>query len=261
MKISCFVTTVFVFIVFSFMGSPVAAVIDFETTPGGGTPTDNSIIGLGDGYMDGGVTVTFGFDSDSDGTAETEAELEAAGFQAVTDPPSGFLGPGGVDTPEPDFAGQLGDFFLRSPSSEVGIGTDFGLFVIDYSAGALVTEASGEIWDIDGEPSLGTEQFLVTAFDSGGVELDSILSPLGNSSESPLGGQPWTFGFAGLNAGIRKITIDFVGTKIQGVGLAFNNFSAAENVINPMVVPEPSTFALATLGLLTLEKGLGSGRD
>jgi hypothetical protein len=66
------------------------------------------------------------------------------------------------------------------------------------------------------------------------------------SHTSALDGLPWTFSFTGLPAGVDKVRITFVGTKISGLGLAFNNFTPIQTV------PEPSTLALAAVGGMLL---------
>ena len=101
-----------------------------------------------------------------------------------------------------------------------------------------MTAASGEIWDID-----RSEQWLVTAYDSGGSLLDSILSPAGEGGFDPLDGQPWTFGFSKLSD-ISEIQLRYVGGS-STVGLAFDNFI-------PTSVPEPSTVFLLAAGALGL---------
>lgn len=131
-----------------------AQLIDFETTPGGGTPIDNARLRLNDSYAVGNVDVSFGFDQDNDGTSETEAVFEQTG---PSDPQFGFQGcpvnTTANDTADPGFENQLGDFFLRQPVSLQALGT----FVVEYSGSEIVTTASGEIWDIDG-PSNATKE-------------------------------------------------------------------------------------------------------
>jgi hypothetical protein len=231
-----------------------AALIDFETTPSGGTPTDDGVLSALTPYTLGGVQVSFGFDDNSDGIVDMGdanldgipdgyARFEQAGtFPGETD--AGFSGSVAVDTADPGFAGQLGNWFLRSPNP----GSDFGQFIITYvSTSAPVTAASGEIWDIDGVAQMGiglTEEYTVRAYDAIGNLLATQVSPLGTlpTPFAPLDGQPWQFSFSGLTAGIDHIVIDFTGTKPGGIGLAFNNFY-------PTSVPEPSAIVLALGGL------------
>jgi hypothetical protein len=222
-----------------------AAVIDFETTPAGGTPTDDGVLSPLTPYTLGGVQVSFGFDYDTNGVIEADAIFERAGTFPTEPPNAGFSGSHGIDTPDPGFAGQLDNWFLRSPIA----GSDFGHFIIQYvSTSGPVTAASGEIWDIDGTvDNMGgvlTEEYTVRAYDSIGTLLATQVSPLGTlpTPVAPLDGRPWQFSFSGLTAGIDHIIIDFTGTKPGGIGLAFNNFY-------PTSVPEPSTLILTAGGL------------
>lgn len=196
-----------------------AQVITFETDPAGAPAVDNAILGLASAYVVGPLSITFGFDSDGDGATDTPAVFEQIGNDGI----DGFAACIDRDTAAPGFGPQLGNFFLR------GIpGADFRLLVIDY-AGGTVSAASGEIWDIDGSFPL-VEQYRVQAFDTLGNLLATIDSPVGNQDSgclnTQLDGRPWTFAFSGLTPGIARITIDFIGTKTQGIGLAFNNFDA-----------------------------------
>ena len=218
-----------------------AAVIDFETTPGGGAPTDDLSLPISSPYVFPGLNINFGIDGDSNGVVETNAVFEHAGLDLFEPPNGGFSGSAGTDTADAGFTAQLGNFFMRGPTG----GADFGLFVITYSGSTLVTAASGEIWDIDGTALApggtgNTEEYTVRAYDSANNLIATQVSPLGvlTSAIAPLDGRPWVFSFTGLSAGIAKITIDFTGTKPAGIGLAFNNF-------NPTgVIPEPTTFLL-----------------
>ncbi len=208
--------------------------IDFETTASGGTPTDNGTIEFTDAFMAGSVTVRFGFDSNLDGTLDTKAVFEQVG-NTDTSGDTGFWGFGAdKDTAAPGFTSQLGDFFLRQNEPY----EPFGVFTILYDAENPVTEASGEVWDIDGGNK--TERFLVEAF-NGDTLLDSIESPLG--VDNTLDGKPWAFGFSGLSD-ITKIEISFTGSKTGGIGLAFNNFSPVEDKSDVVYVAEPSIISL-----------------
>jgi hypothetical protein len=224
-----------------------AAVIDFETTPAGGVPTDDGVLLTTTPYNISGLLVSFGFDFNSDGVVETPATFEKTGTFPGEPPLAGFSGSSGLDTPDPGFGPQLGNWFLRSP---VG-GANFGKFVIQYTSGFPVTAASGEIWDIDGNQQLGvTEEYTVQAFDAASTLLATIVSPLGvlDTPIAPLDGRPWVFAFSGLSAGIDHIVVTFTGTKPNGIGLAFNNF-------DPVAVPEPASTSLAALAAAA---GLGA---
>jgi hypothetical protein len=222
--------------------SSALAVITFETTPLGGTPTDDApIAGT---YTDSGVQITFGFDGDSNGSVETPAIFEQAGTYQGEGMNVGFVASNDgitnvADTADIGFGGQLGNWFLRGST----FGAPFGRFVIQYSSPFPVTAAGGEIWDIDGQIPLGTftERYKVEAFDSANNSLAVQYSPIGSltSTIAPLDGRPWVFSFSGLTAGIDRIDITFVGTKPDGIGLAFNNFYP---VTAP--VPEPAVVGL-----------------
>ncbi len=202
-----------------------AQVITFETDPTGAPAVDNAPLGLASAYAVGGLGITFGFDGDGDGVPETPAVFEQIGNDGI----DGFSACVDRDTASPGFEPQLGNFFLRGTP-----GADFRLLVIDYTGGT-VAAASGEIWDIDAVLPL-VEQYRVTAYDALGNLLATIDSPVGNQDSgclnTQLDGRPWTFAFTGLTPGIARITIDFIGTKTQGIGLAFNNFDATgENAV------------------------------
>lgn len=230
-----------------------AGLIDFETTALGGLPTDNSTIEFSDSFMADSVTVRFGFDSNSDGTLDTKAVFEEVGNIDISGD-TGFWGFGSdKDTAAPGFTSQLGNFFLRQSVPY----QPFGIFTILYEATNPVTEASGEIWDIDG--GTNTERFLVEAF-NGSTLLDSIESPLG--TDNTLDGKPWAFGFSGLSD-ITKIEITFTGSKTSGIGLAFNNFSPIEDISPVVNVPEPSTISLFLVCafIVIFRKKITSARD
>lgn len=228
--------------------TPVAgAVIDFETTPAGVTPTDDASLSMFTPYVYPGLSISFGLDTNTDGTIDTDTVFEHAGLDVGEPPNGGFSGSSGTDTADPGFGAQLGNWFLRSP---VG-GSDFGVLVITYSSSTPVTAASGEIWDIDGTAQVpggpgDTEEYTVKAYDSANNLLATQVSPLGTlvSSIAPLDGQPWVFSFSGLSAGIAKITVDFTGTKPAGIGLAFNNFDPTN-----AAVPEPGMLGLASIAV------------
>lgn len=231
--------------------TPVAAaLIDFETTPAGVTPTDDATLSMFTPYVYPGLSISFGLDTNTDGTIDTDTVFEHAGLDVGEPPNGGFSGSSGTDTADPGFGAQLGNWFLRSP---VG-GSDFGVLVITYSSSTAVTAASGEIWDIDGTAQVpggpgDTEEYTVKAYDSANNLLATQVSPLGTliSSIAPLDGQPWVFSFSGLSAGIVKITVDFTGTKPAGIGLAFNNFDPTN-----AAVPEPTGLTLLLISAVCL---------
>ena len=215
----------------------VANVIDFETTPGGGSPVDDAV--LNTPYnITGGGTVFFYFDNNLNNTYDAGTDslpnFEAAGQDGTDGFASTYWGIN--DTAYPGYAAELGNFFLRQPVP----GTVPPPFIVEYNTSQTITALSGEIWDIDGSSLLGTEQWLVNVLDSANNVLASELSPLGNSSA--LDSKPWVFSFTGLPLGVEKVSLTFVGSKTQGLGLAFNNFSPTT-----AAVPEPSSALLAIL--------------
>jgi hypothetical protein len=218
-------------VVFSAAALPgVANVIDFETTPGGGAPVDDAV--LNTPYnITGGGTVAFFFDNNLNNTFDSGIDtlplFEAAGQDGTDGFGSSYWGIN--DTAYPGYAAELGNFFLRQPVS----GTVPPPFFIHYNTSQTITALSGEIWDIDGAPA-GTEQWRVDVLGGAHNVLASQLSPLGNSSA--LDSKPWVFAFTGLPSGVEDVRLTFVGTKTQGLGLAFNNFSPTTTA-----VPEPNS--------------------
>ena len=220
-----------------------ASVIDFETTPAGGIPTDNQVL-TAPYPITGGGTVKFFFDVNGNGIYDAGIDDNPIFEQAGQDGTDAFNSTvtGLNDTAAPGFTGQLGNYFLRHP-------LPFSLppaFIADYSTSQTITGLSGEIWDIDSGAQGNTEQWLVEVLDGANTVLASQLSPLGNSAA--LDSLPWTFAFSGLPAGVDKVRLTFVGTKTTGIGLAFNNFSPTT------AVPEPTGAAACLAGGLLLHR-------
>lgn len=161
------------------------------------------------------------------------------------DPNRGFLyggdygGTQGYDKEAPPAAGGLGGWFLKSTNDVATTG--YVKLIINYST--RIAAASGEIWDIDGVGTWGTEQWEVTAFDAQDNVVDSILSPRSDLIQpGALDGLPWLWTVSS-QTGIAKIEIEFVGTKTDNVGLAFDNFTPE--------IPEPASLLLLALGAVT----------
>jgi hypothetical protein len=218
-----------------------AQLIDFHTNQAGVPPLDDDPLVRTTPFVFGPLQIFMGFDTDGDTFADMDGFFEDQGGSG-----GGFTGfPNGTDGPDAGWGGVLGPFFMRSFSP----GNDFGKLVIRY-VGGTVTAASGEIWDIDGTQQPGgppgfTEEYTVTAYDTGGTLLATQVSPLGvlDSQFAPLDGKPWVFAFSGISAGIARIDIDFTGTKPMNIGLAFNNF-------RPTQAPEPGVLFLAGTALV-----------
>lgn len=223
-------------------GGPARAdLITFETTPTGATPVDNAPLAAP--YAVNGGTVRFFFDTNGNNvhdSGDVNPRFEARGN---ADPdPQGFQSTknGGQDRPA---GGSLGAWFLRQPD---GIGALPGPFIIDYDVAQPIDALSGEIWDIDSTPQ-ATERWRVDVLDSAGSVVATQLSPLGILQTDPasLDSLPWTFMFTGLtqlSLDVDKVRLTFVGTKRDGIGLSFNNYSAFE------AVPEPGSLALIAVG-------------
>lgn len=236
------------------IASQVYGIVDFESV--GPMIGDDNFLPTSQTFVDG--TVEFQFGVDSDGltgglAANSSTTLEEVGNNGG----NGFsrdIAPRRIDTESLSFdplihGPDLGSYFLRT--EPVGTNTNIlngeGVFLITYTGGTAFA-ASGQIWDIDGNTTdVGTERYIVTAYDSSLNALDSESSPLGDTLA--LDALPWTFNLFTGTTPIAFITIDFVETdpnaKTSNIGLAFDNFSATS------AVPEASTYALL-VGMVAL---------
>jgi len=223
-------------------GAASASVIDFESLPGGNTPVDDMAIGNSYNVAEFNF-VTF---SILDSSGLSDAVFEARG----SDDDDGFVsqGAGANDVEAPGFAGQgLGGFFLRDNRDFSDTGTPLSLIITynEAASGIAPISASGDIWDIDGVdnggPANGTEQWAVYVTDILGNTTLQGTSPIGTDPANPLDGLPWTWN-AFDEDGIASIELRFIGTKEQGLGVAFDNFSSGP------LVPTPGALALFGIG-------------
>ncbi len=154
------------------------------------------------------------------------------------------------DEARPGFEDELGGWFLRTKSP---IDANPGSLLMTMTDGPA-NYVTGQIWDIDGDLSedagiaIGTEQWRVVALDADMNEIDAIISPVGDSPDpdvNPYESAPWTWVFDRAESDIFAVRIDFIGTRVAGAGLGFDNFST---------VPTPGVATLLGLGALTLTK-------
>jgi len=186
--------------------------IDFETLPSGGIPTEGMAIS-NQFLASHGVSFAF-----TNGTFPLVAKRRGTNIIA-------FLGPSGDNT----FAANqgVGDYFLTDPDATIGLPPP--PLVITYSE--AVSNASGVIIDIDRAANQGgDEAWLLEARGTNNILLaTNRLAYSTNALErSPNAGDglatPWSF--RGVQ-GIRSISIIYDGDKTNKIGLAFDNFSPA----------------------------------
>lgn len=238
-----------IFVLMAFFKSSVgyasnSSLIDFEQTPLGMTPVDDTP--LNDFYPSlDGVEISFGFDQTGDGAIDAPAYFERIGRNG-DDAYSGTPA-GDNDTAEAGFATLLGNYFLRPPGhfSEVVPPT---AMIIDLNPPLVyrVTRVKGEIWDID-TGGTNYEEFTVTAYSIDGEVLDEMVSPRGiNPATNPvrsLNRRPWFFTLQS-EITIDRVVIDYTGNKPSGTGVAFNNLS-----IETELTPEPSSAYLLVIAI------------
>ena len=231
-----YLSSLLLYLVPSLFSPANAAVIDFETVPGG-TPSDQLAIST-QYQADYGVTFLL------QGGGTPFLEKTGAG-----DSGHGFWNAAAqtFDTEAAEHAGGLGDYFLRFGTTTFSTAPG-PVLVIAY--GTPVSAASAQIWDIDAAPNGadGFERWKITARDAAGTVIDAIDSPAGINENLPasLNAKPWTWSFRHANNDIHSIAIEFTGTASR-VGLAFDNFSPAT-----AAVPIPAAAWLFATGLVGL---------
>jgi len=227
------------YFILSLSSTSNAAVIDFETVPGG-TPSDQLAIST---QYQASYGVTFSIER---GGTDITPYLEQAG---ASDAGHGFWNAAAntYDTEAVGYEGELGNYFLRF-GRDTFSDTPGPILIITYDT--PVSAASAEIWDIDAAPnnSNGYEAWTITARDMDGLVIDTIVSPDGIDENNPdsLNAKPWTWSFNHASSDIYSIAIEFSGTA-SIVGLAFDNFSPATAVI-----PIPAAVWLFGSGLIGL---------
>ena len=211
-----------------------AGLIDFETVPNG-SPSD--ALAISTQYQSShGVTFSWM------GGATTTPYLEQTGS---SDENMGFLNnaKNAGDVEADGFTGQLGNYFLRLGNAGLPGASDVGALKITYDI--PVRGASAEIWDVDWANNQGTEQWEIKAFNNNNVEIGSQLTHMGDDMD--FDGKPWIWSFDYTTNDIKYITISFTGSKTEGIGLAFDNFST-----DSPAVPIPGAVWLLGSGLLGL---------
>lgn len=212
-----------------------ATLINFENAPGRGLNDNDAVTTQ---YTAEGVTFTGAF-------------LEGTWDGDPTDAnPQGFLNDATGHWDDPYSASPgLGDWFLRTGGEVDGRGGAGVYLTVSYAD--PVKAASGQIWDIDGGGQ-GTEQWHIVAY-LGATQVAFVDSTVGsNTGAGSLNGLPWTFNLSSAG-GFDRIEFNFIGTKANGLGLAFDNFNT--NALTG--VPEPAALGMFGLGALLI--GLFAG--
>jgi hypothetical protein len=196
-----------------------ADLIDFESIPGIGTPTDGLSIGTQ-------FQTTYGI----------SFSLEGGGLPVIAQvgyPETAFT-PG--DTPLP---GQgVGEFFLTDDTVVEGVPEPL---IISYDTPTSAT--SGYILDIGGEHTPYPEIFTIEARDNIGVVLESLTFTAGDPGTGDELATLWSFNHA--TADIYSIRIVASRGGGRNVGWGFDNF-------NTNAVPTPSAIFLGILGIGTV---------
>jgi hypothetical protein len=203
--------------------SDVVRVLDFEPDsnglfPNGAVAEDEMIV---IDMFESSHGMRFGMDYDGDGFPDGKSflSLEQAGSEDL-DSAFYYDHTGEADRAAPEFAERLGRFFLFARFSGPGESA-----VILYTP--RVARATGEIWDLDGTPRYGTEQWLVEATDSRGSVVSTARSPVGDQTFE-YDGRPWGWVVEADRPVIASVRLWFTGSKTDGIGLALDNFTAED---------------------------------
>ena len=263
--------------------------IDFETNQAGGIPTDDDVFAATDAFTyqnvplnhDLRITIEANYDDDSSGasgsafedyyvSSATASTYSIAQNEEASESTSGFGTANNPDQPATGYEQQAGNFFMRNNAP-------MNIIRIANAGVGTVTEASGEIWDIDDD--WGTEAYNVYAYSISGGDyklLDKQLSSVGGTQGDA---KPWTWSFSGLTDGIDAIVVYQAGknftldaptsgwTSGNGVGMTGTGFwnddvgtyiraSGTDYMINFdnlsfTVTPEPSSL-LAFSGVVSV---------
>lgn len=202
--------------------------ISFETMPDGAVPVDDQPLDHNAWYDAGGVRVRFGFDTDGDLVPDRDAVFEAAGKDG-TDAFGNNLLNNARDTAHPGYEARLGGFFLRNDPA-------FAFehnFVVEYET--PVTRLSGEIWDLDGVEGKD-EKWTVLGFDEHGYVAAACVSGRWRQYDAySFDGLPWRFALD-TDRPIKRLLIQFLGSKETNIGFAFNNFDATGAGVPPVLL-------------------------
>jgi len=200
------------------------AVLDFETLPGGGPPTEGMNIS-------NQFQATFGIRfHNSDGSSPIIVQAGSPGF--------GFTSAFGDDTPAPGEG--CGTFFLNisptGPSSDLIVGYDLAH-----------ADVGGVILDID-----GSEAWTIRALDSSNHVIDTLTLDTSTPHTGDALATPWAFHHASND--IASVRFVYTGAQAVTAGEGFDNFTFDN-------VPEPSAMALTGLGAVCVLAGKRRGKQ
>ena len=266
--------------------------INFETDNGGvDAPLDNATIASTTPFtyqnvpLNHDLTITFeaNYDDDNSGASNSafedyyvsSATASAYGYavnEEASETTSGFGTANNPDQPATGYEQQAGNFFMRSAAP-------MNIIRIANSGVGTVTEASGEIWDIDN--GWGTEDYNVYAYSISGSDYTLLAKQLSSDGGTQGDGTPWSWSFSGLTEGIDAIVVYqrgqtftsnapggwSTGDAVGGVGTGFWNNDVSGTYANEhsahaayyvnfdnlsfTVTPEPSSL-LAFSGVVSL---------